>query len=167
MTTVGYGDIFPVSPLGRVTGVIIALWGGLLTSLMIVTVERILEMSSPEERSINLIDRLVQKEILRESAGKVLYNSFKIRKSNEKNIYSRKKKFRAAMLAFRKVSRPIIYDQISAITDADLNLKEVRSVRRDIYQVRGMLKGILHNCHIKEEKEEPLQRRQTIHFKDL
>lgn len=109
LTTVGYGDIAPESPLGRIVGVIIALWGGLITALMVVTVERILNFTVTEERSMSLIEKLVGKEQLKIAAGKVLLHSYKIRKSSEKNRYSRKKKFRASMLSFRKISRPIVF----------------------------------------------------------
>ena len=48
LTTVGYGDMRPESPLGRIVGVMIALWGGILTALIVVTVERVLLLTKPE-----------------------------------------------------------------------------------------------------------------------
>jgi hypothetical protein len=38
MTTVGYGDIVPVTTLGKILAVITALWGGFIISLLIASV---------------------------------------------------------------------------------------------------------------------------------
>lgn len=35
MTTVGYGDVFAVSPFGRVISIINALWGAFIISLLV------------------------------------------------------------------------------------------------------------------------------------
>ena len=37
MTTVGYGDFYPVTHLGRIVGVIASLWGAFIISLLMVT----------------------------------------------------------------------------------------------------------------------------------
>lgn len=47
MTTVGYGDIFPLTPLGKVVAIMVALFGALLTALFVVTVERMLVYEVP------------------------------------------------------------------------------------------------------------------------
>ena len=41
LTTIGYGDIAPVTHLGRCVTIILALWGALLLSLLVVTVSNI------------------------------------------------------------------------------------------------------------------------------
>lgn len=43
MTTVGYGDFFPKSNIGRLVGIIIAFWGVLFVSLFVVTLTNLLE----------------------------------------------------------------------------------------------------------------------------
>ena len=40
MTTVGYGDFYPVTHLGRIVGVIASLWGAFIISLLMVTLSK-------------------------------------------------------------------------------------------------------------------------------
>jgi hypothetical protein len=50
MTTVGYGDLFPVTPFGRFFAIFECLWGVLLVSLVVVSFTNILELSKSEEK---------------------------------------------------------------------------------------------------------------------
>ena len=42
MCTIGYGDVFPKSYGGRVLGMVMAIWGIILQSLMIATISSVL-----------------------------------------------------------------------------------------------------------------------------
>jgi voltage-gated potassium channel len=50
MTTVGYGDFFPITPLGRFFAIFECLWGVLLTALVVVSLSNVLEMNKSEEK---------------------------------------------------------------------------------------------------------------------
>lgn len=65
MTTVGYGDVFPKTVFGRVTGIVICVCGLFLTSLFTVTLTNYLEFKPHEDKSFNLLQRLYFKEILK------------------------------------------------------------------------------------------------------
>jgi len=41
LTTIGYGDIYPCTHLGRIVTIILAFWGALLLSLLVVTVSNV------------------------------------------------------------------------------------------------------------------------------
>ena len=51
MTTVGYGDYYPVSNLGRFIGIIACFWGVFIVSIFVVTLTNLLEFTKQEERS--------------------------------------------------------------------------------------------------------------------
>ena len=48
MLTVGYGDFYAKSHMGRLVSIIIAFWGVFYTSLFVVALLNILDFGSPE-----------------------------------------------------------------------------------------------------------------------
>lgn len=57
-TTVGYGDYFPQTPLGRVIILFVAIWGTLIVSIMLVVVTNTLSMENCEKRTAKILDKL-------------------------------------------------------------------------------------------------------------
>ena len=55
MTTVGYGDFYPMTILGRTYGVIATLWGNFLVSLIVVTFTISSDFTLQERRAYDLI----------------------------------------------------------------------------------------------------------------
>lgn len=84
MTTVGYGDFYPKSNLGRVMGIICSFYGVYFTSLFIITLENLLVMSIGEEKSYDLLIRLIDKDKLRVKAVNVLTAKYKYKKMMRK-----------------------------------------------------------------------------------
>jgi hypothetical protein len=64
MSTVGYGDYYPKTLLGRAIMLITAILGVFLTSLLIVSLSLYLKMTSSETNSHLLLDRLRAQEFL-------------------------------------------------------------------------------------------------------
>lgn len=58
MTTVGYGDYFPVTVFGRFIGFVASIWGVVVVSLMVVTIANMLELEGGESKSLILLQRL-------------------------------------------------------------------------------------------------------------
>ena len=50
MTTVGYGDFNAQTIFGRITAVIICLWGVLLVSIMVVSLTNLTELNTQEQK---------------------------------------------------------------------------------------------------------------------
>ena len=77
MTTVGYGDIFPKSGVGRFIGVIVALWGLFLVSIFTVTLTNLFSFSDGEQKAFDLSARLKQKDELKARAVDLLASSYR------------------------------------------------------------------------------------------
>lgn len=55
MFTIGYGDVYPKSHMGRFIGIIIAGWGVFYVSLMVIALNNMLEFNPPELKAFNLL----------------------------------------------------------------------------------------------------------------
>lgn len=54
MTTVGYGDIYPKTTMGRLVGVIVAMWGLFLVSMFTVTLSNLFQFTAGEDKAFKL-----------------------------------------------------------------------------------------------------------------
>lgn len=52
MTTVGYGDVFAVSPFGRCISIVNALWGAFVISLLVSSIGRVFDLSDHQKKAI-------------------------------------------------------------------------------------------------------------------
>jgi hypothetical protein len=77
MTTVGYGDIYPKTTMGRFVGILVCFWGVFIVSFFVVTLNNMLTFNANEEKSFNLLLRLYYKEALKKEATFVLSSAFK------------------------------------------------------------------------------------------
>lgn len=66
MTTVGYGDFFPISNFGRMIGIIACLWGVFIVSIFVVTLTNLLEFTKQENKSYEILCKLRFKSILKQ-----------------------------------------------------------------------------------------------------
>jgi hypothetical protein len=57
-TTVGYGDYYPQTPLGRIIVLFVAIWGTLIVSIMVVVVSNTLRMEKSQLRTSKLLNKL-------------------------------------------------------------------------------------------------------------
>jgi DMSO/TMAO reductase YedYZ heme-binding membrane subunit len=64
MTTVGYGDFFPVTYLCKVVGVVCAFWGVYITSLFVNSVTAFLKSDESESRAYLLLNSVEEKRKL-------------------------------------------------------------------------------------------------------
>jgi hypothetical protein len=68
ITTVGYGDIYPKTHIGRMVGITACLSGYVMISLFVITLTNMLNMSVAEQNSYNLMKRLEYREEIKEKA---------------------------------------------------------------------------------------------------
>eukprot|EP00347_Sterkiella_histriomuscorum_P018471 403345393 len=73
MTTIGYGDIFPKTHLGRITCIVACIWGVFILSLFVVALTNTTEFTPKEEQVYEAIimERAVRKKLKRD-AGQII-----------------------------------------------------------------------------------------------
>ncbi len=81
MTTVGYGDIVAKTNEGRTIAMVACIVGVFLISMMIISVNKILSMSSTELNVLLILERIYSNKDLEDSAKNVLLHFSKILKS--------------------------------------------------------------------------------------
>lgn len=52
MTTVGYGDVYAVSPFGRIISTINALWGAFVISALVASINEVFSLSESQQRAV-------------------------------------------------------------------------------------------------------------------
>ena len=77
MTTVGYGDMSPRTIVGKLIMVACAFAGIIIVSLMVVIITNELDFNGPEGNAYTVMKKLQYKELLRETALRILKTSVK------------------------------------------------------------------------------------------
>lgn len=98
MTTVGYGDFFPRTLIGRFIDVILVIWGIFIVSLMVVVLTNALDMDANETRALIVLNRLEAKKVIKEKAANLISTTFRkrqlIKSFNREQDRIRKEEFK-------------------------------------------------------------------------
>ncbi len=76
MTSVGYGDYYPISFPSKIVGLFCAFWGVYLTSLFVNTLTNAIVMDEGQERAYILMNALENKEEMKKRAVSVIVTGF-------------------------------------------------------------------------------------------
>lgn len=101
MATVGYGDYWPTSYLGRIVGMISCFWGVFTLSTMVVILNNLLEFTEPEQKSYEVLMKMKRKDELKASTVSVILSAqrHKFERSRDDINYN---SLNAAYTQFRK-----------------------------------------------------------------
>jgi voltage-gated potassium channel Kch len=91
MLTIGYGDAFPKSHMGRMMGIVASGWGVFYVSLFVIALTNMLEFNSSELKAFNLLQRLNYKDELRNEAAGALVATYKLKLVRKQPIIDKKK----------------------------------------------------------------------------
>ena len=84
MTTVGYGDFYPLTNLGRLISILIAIFGSILISLMTVITQSKIQLSPTEEKVFEFCLRLEARKEKEDAFTKYALSCFKYKFSSNK-----------------------------------------------------------------------------------
>lgn len=101
MATVGYGDYWPTSYLGKIVGMISCFWGVFTLSTMVVILNNLLEFTEGERKSFDLLMKMKFKDQLKASTVNVIISAqrHKFERSRDEIDYTR---LSTAYTMFRK-----------------------------------------------------------------
>lgn len=109
MTTVGYGDFYPKSHLGRFVGVVSCIIGMLLVSLIVVSLTSILDFSGEEKKAYSVIKKLHAEDNVLCKATEVIKTVLLIRKAINKRKEMGRAYLTERFILFTQLKRKINY----------------------------------------------------------
>ena len=114
MATVGYGDFYPTTHLGRLIDVVACFWGTFLISLMVLSLSISSELTPQERKAYNMIKKKEARLELEVSAINAIKSAIKLKLFIKKNpLRSEKSKaglvnnFKNALIIYRTLKRNI------------------------------------------------------------
>jgi hypothetical protein len=78
MTTVGYGDFFPQTHMGRLVVIFACFWGVFILSIMVVTLNETSKFSKNENKAYEILERLRAKDTCMNAAQHVVMNLMRL-----------------------------------------------------------------------------------------
>ncbi|CAG9314567.1 unnamed protein product [Blepharisma stoltei] len=147
MTTVGYGDFFPSTHLGRLIDVIACFWGTFLVSLMVVSLTISSEFTPQERKAYDKIKRDESEEDIKVKAINAIKCAIKLRIFLKKNPYASEKqkarltnKFKNALIEYRTNKRNLV------ASEQDAPIEYILAKLND--KVSFGLERIKNDCHV-------------------
>jgi hypothetical protein len=122
MTTVGYGDLYPKTQLGRLITLIACLVGVYFVSMMMVFLNSKTNPSEKEDKVLKLITRLKYRDLNTNIHSKIIYNYLIMLKYKRKA--EREKSQKANLKIKWSYHRRVIVNHIQEITE---NKKKIKS----------------------------------------
>jgi hypothetical protein len=105
MTTIGFGDIYPKTILGRLICFMCAIYGVAITSLMLVTVNEILTMGKSESIAYTVTKKLQVRELMKITASRLLVVINKKSKKTMDSEFQRYRQIKKLIVEFRNQRR--------------------------------------------------------------
>lgn len=85
MATVGFGDYYPRTNLGRIIGLIAAFTGTIMVSLLIIAMQQALQLSTMQYKTVDFVDRLkCNEKITKEGSQYLVFNTLRYLKDKRK-----------------------------------------------------------------------------------
>jgi hypothetical protein len=147
MTTVGFGDFYPSTHLGRIIDVLACFWGAFLVSLMVVSLTISSQFTQQERKAYDMIKRRDAEREERVKAANSIKAAIAIRiflrkypDASEKRKAYYMNKFKNAVIDFRNHRRNLrASEQDAPVDDILLKLKD---------KISDGLDGVMKDCEV-------------------
>ena len=137
MTTVGYGDFFPTTDMGRAVGIFWSFVGVFLSSLFVVGLLKYLEFNGGEEYSYYLLELLEKKKLMMIRLANMLTNMYHY---NHRMSVSYLKRYSSSKNIFKEIAREI---RISKIQTINANDEISKYVRVEMFKCKKLMNKII------------------------
>ena len=139
MTTVGYGDVYPITFFGRIVTGVSAFWGGIIMSMTFVSLQSLFVLKNNEAKAYSLLN---QAEAAANAIGAAFDFEYQKRKFNNKDL-ERFKELRRVCKNFSKVQSQY---QIEDEDDKPKNNQpdKFHSIERKIEEVNSKLDKLIN-----------------------
>lgn len=131
MTTVGFGDFYPSSIIGRIIGIVSCFIGVFLISMLVVTITNLLNLSVYEKNAYLILEKTELKKDKDELAKKVITKYFKL----NRNLNSLKQKQQESDVKHSSGNTKIKYDFKAARSDKYSFLRSYNDFKEKIDEI--------------------------------
>jgi hypothetical protein len=137
MTTVGFGDIYPKTFLGRFSALSCAIVGLAVVSLLVVSFTNVLTMDSPESSSYLILKKLEYKKMIKDTAVRLIITINRKCGQDKKDQYRRFSQIKTLVEEFRFWRR--VYRNIMTPNMADEMNKNFGQLSGHLTDLKEML----------------------------
>lgn len=141
MSTVGYGDIYPRTTIGRIVAIGCSLVGTIVVSLLVVSFNQHLIMTGPEASSFTVIKKLQVRKLIKDVALKLIVTINRKHKTDYDSEFRRFSKIKSLIVNFRALRRT--YKSIGEVGIYDEFSRTFHSMHGYLLDVKEMLIDLL------------------------
>lgn len=147
MTTVGYGDYYPITNLGRLVNIFVSIWGTFLTSLMVVALQSLLVFTDLQDKAFYYREKQQLKETFERRTAKLFKAAFGY-------IFAKKKYRKACELGYSKEKQDKLKKKIE-----EALYKRIGAWRvfKNLFQLYRNTYEVLNESDLLKEKMESFQ----------
>lgn len=155
MATIGYGDIYPVTMIGRIVIIVACIWGIFLLSMFVVTLNNISQLTKEEQEAYEEIIRSDKiKKNLKKDAEKIIKLFIKLHLTKNKKDIKKKMLFRMDLLGLIKrfkIKRKNVHNESKTIVQQLDDIHD--SVTEEMNEVFDLYDPIRDAIPVVEEAE--------------
>ncbi len=150
MATVGYGDYYPISYMGRIVGMISCFYGVFVLSIMVVILNNLLQFTDGERKSYDLLIKMKCKDELKASTVNVIISAqrHKFERSRDEIDYNRLSNaytmFRKSIFELKRAAKRIQAMRGNE-NEMDLFSRDMGDIHKEVDKVRDHQKKLLIN----------------------